>query len=83
MKLKREDVYESLEILYEIVGQEKYLEIIRMYGGGNLYIPTYKSAIRNLRDREIISKYNGVNAHKLALEYGMSISNLKRIVSNA
>ena len=33
MKIRKEDVYEHLEMLYEIVGDEKYLEIIRMYGG--------------------------------------------------
>ena len=32
MKIRKEDVYEHLEMLYEIVGDEKYLEIIRMYG---------------------------------------------------
>ena len=42
MKIRKEDVYEHLEMLYEIVGDEKYLEIIRMYGGSNLYIPIIK-----------------------------------------
>ena len=46
MKLIKEDIYEHLELLYEIVGEEKYLEIVRMYGGSNLYIPTYKATIR-------------------------------------
>ena len=53
MKIRKEDVYEHLEMLYEIVGDEKYLEIIRLYGGSNLYIPTYKATIRNSRNREI------------------------------
>ena len=48
MKIRKEDVYEHLEMLYEIVGDEKYLEIIRMYGGSNLYIPKP-------------NKYNGSN----------------------
>ena len=61
MKIRKEDVYEHLEMLYEIVGDEKYLEIIRMYGGSNLYIPTYKATIRNSRNREIRKRYNGVN----------------------
>ena len=38
MKLRKEDVYEHLELLYEIVGQEKYLEIVRMYGGKVIFI---------------------------------------------
>ena len=62
MKLIKEDIYEHLELLYEIVGEEMYLEIVRMYGGSNLYIPTYKATISNSRNREITKKYNGVNA---------------------
>lgn len=83
MKIRKEDVYEHLEMLYEIVGDEKYLEIIRMYGGSNLYIPTYKATIRNSRNsrnREIRKRYNGVNLSLLAAEYGMSVNNLRNIV---
>ena len=80
MKIRKEDVYEHLELLYEIVGEEKYLEIVRMYGGANLYIPTYKATIRNSRNREIRKRYNGVNGSKLAFEYGMSVNNLRNIV---
>ena len=79
-KIRKEDVYEHLEMLYEIVGDEKYLEIIRMYGGSNLYIPTYKATIRNSRNREIRKRYNGVNLSLLAAEYGMSVNNLRNIV---
>ena len=83
MKLIKEDIYEHLELLYEIVGEEKYLEIVRMYGGSNLYIPTYKATIRNSRNsrnREIKKKYNGLNAKYLASEYGMSVNNIKNII---
>lgn len=80
MKLIKEDIYEHLELLYEIVGEEKYLEIVKMYGGSNLYIPTYKATIRNSRNREIKKKYNGVNANYLAYEYGMSVNNIKNII---
>ena len=80
MKIRKEDLYEHLELLYEIVGEEKYLEIVRMYGGSNLYIPTYKATIRNSRNREIKRRYNGVNGSLLAAEYGMSVNNLRNIV---
>ena len=80
MKIRKEDVYEHLEMLYEIVGDEKYLEIIRMYGGSNLQIPTYKATIRNSRNREIRKRYNGVNISLLAAEYGMSVNNLRNII---
>ena len=80
MRIRKEDVYEHLELLYEIVGEEKYLEIVRMYGGANLYIPTYKATIRNSRNREIKKKYNGINAGLLAMQYGMSVNNVRNIV---
>ena len=82
MNIRKEDVYDHLELLYEIVGNEKYLEIVRMYGGSNLYIPTYKATIRNSRNREIRKRYNGVNASSLAMQYGMSVNNLRNIVRN-
>ena len=80
MKIRKEDVYEHLELLYEIVGDEKYLEIVKMYGGANLYIPTYKATIRNSRNREIRKKYNGINISLLAMQYGMSVNNVRNIV---
>ena len=80
MKVKIEDVGDKLELLFEIVGKENFLEIARMYGGNNVYIPTFKSVIRNARNREIIKRYNGVNANLLAKEYGMCVNQLKRIV---
>ena len=50
MKVEAYDVIENLSLMYEIVGEEKFLEIIRMYGGNNLYIPTYKSVIMDLME---------------------------------
>ena len=82
MKIRKEDVYEHLEMLYEIVGEEKYLEIVKMYGGANLYIPTYKATIRNSRNREIRKKYNGINISLLAMQYGMSVNNVRNIVKD-
>ena len=43
MKINMEDVCENIQTLYDIVGMENFLEIARMYGGTNIYIPTYKS----------------------------------------
>lgn len=33
MKVEAYDVIENLSLMYEIVGEEKFLEIIRIYGG--------------------------------------------------
>ena len=67
--------------MYEIVGEEKFLEIIRMYGGSNLYIPTYKSVVRSSRNREIAKRYNGINASQLARDYGITVNQIRNIVN--
>ncbi len=81
MKINMEDVCENIQILYDIVGMENFLEISKMYGGTNIYIPTYKSVIRNNRNREIIRKYNGKNINILANEYGISSTQIKKIIN--
>lgn len=80
MNIKSGDISENLEMLLEIVGKEKFLEIARMYGGSNVYIPTYSSAIKSARNREIVKKYNGFNVNNLAREYNMSVTHIKRIL---
>lgn len=81
MKVEAYDVIENLSLMYEIVGEEKFLEIIRMYGGNNLYIPTYKSVVRSSRNREIAKRYNGINASQLAREYGITVNQIRNIVN--
>lgn len=81
MKIKAYYVVENLAIMYEIVVEEKFLEIIRMYGGSNLYIPTYKSVVRSSRNREIAKRYNGINASQLAREYGITVNQIRNIVN--
>lgn len=81
MKVKLDDINYKMDLLFEIVGEEKYLEITKMYGGNNIYIPTYKSTIRSSRNREIRKRYNGVNANQLANEYGICVNQIKKIIN--
>ena len=81
MKVEAYDVIENLSLMYEIVGEEKFLEIIRMYGGNNLFIPTYKSVIRSSRNRDIVNRYNGFNGTQLAREYGISVNQVRNIIN--
>lgn len=81
MKVEAYDVIENLALMYDIVGEEKFLEIVRMYGGSNVYIPTYKSVIRSSRNREIVNRYNGVNGTRLAREYGISVNQVRNIIN--
>ena len=80
MKVEITDISDNMVAMYDAIGEEKFIEVVRLYGGNNVYIPTYKSVIRASRDREIIKRYNGVNGDSLAREYGISIVQLKNII---
>lgn len=80
MDLKSEDICYNMENLFEIVGEKQYLEIVKMYGGNSVYIPTYESVIRNSRNRDIAKRYNGVNADQLGREYKITTNQVRKIV---
>ena len=81
MKIRECDLSENIAALYEAIGEENFIKVVKLYGGNNLYIPTYKSVIRYSRDREIIRRYNGVNATMLSREYGISVTQVRNILA--
>jgi len=82
MLIKLNDIPDNFLALVEVIGIEKFLEISKLYGGMNVYIPIYSSLIREARNREIIDKYNGVNVNELAIKYGISVVSIRRIIKN-
>lgn len=80
MDLKLEDIPDKFHILIDIIGIDKFIEILKVYGGDSLYIPTYKSIIKIKRNEEIKTKFNGFNIREIAREYDISISHIKRIL---
>lgn len=82
MLVRLEDIPENFHAMVEVIGIENFLELSKLYGGMNMYIPIYSCIIREARNREIIEKYNGVNSNQLAVKYGISSNSVKRIVRN-
>lgn len=41
------NVSEKVEDLIEILGTELFEEVVKVFGGGTIYIPTYNSMIRS------------------------------------
>lgn len=76
------NVSEKVEDLIEILGTEVFEEVVKVFGGGTIYIPTYNSMIRSRRNRDIAKKFNGVNAQQLAREYGVSVNHVIRIAKD-
>ncbi|MGE5494599.1 MAG: Mor transcription activator family protein [Burkholderiales bacterium] len=66
--------------LAEAIGIEAYRQIIRMYAGTMLYVPTVDAITRKTRDILICKEYNGHNQRALALKYGISEQWVRSIV---
>lgn len=80
MDLMYDDIPSSLQNMYEIVGAEKFLEIIGVYSGSMVYFPSSKKIRRGMRDRDIVRRYNGYNIEALAREYDISSSYVFKII---
>lgn len=76
-----DDIPTNLQGLLEIVGEDKFNQIVRYYGGEKVYIPTYNTLIKPSRNRDIIKRYNGVNAGILGREYNITANQVKRIAN--
>lgn len=82
MDVRREDIPANLVELVNIIGVENMVHISKSYGGRVIYVPTYKSMIRNARDRQIVSEYDGYNANDLGNIYGLTPNHVYRIIRN-
>ena len=80
MKIKVEDIPVQFHAMVEIIGIDKFIEVAKLYGGTNTYIPTYKGLFRYARNRDIVKQFNGVNHNELAIRYNMCVSNSMKIV---
>lgn len=71
-----DDLPPSQQELAEIIGLDKYLELVKYVNGDSIYLPKYDSlfegAERVLRDKEIIEKFDGYNYEELAKAYDLT-----------
>ena len=70
----------NLEIA-KLIGIDNYILLVRNYGGGYIYIPTFSSLMRETNAAEIKRQYNGDNAAELGKKYGCSARTIVRIVT--
>ena len=54
------------------IGIDAVLELMLLFGGTMLYVPKADQIIREIRDRHIIAEFDGGNAKKLAVKYGLA-----------
>lgn len=80
MNILMDDILYNLHTMVEIIGMENFLELSKLYGGSNVYIPVYHRVTMGDRNREIARTYNGKNINQLRIKYGMTELKLKRLV---
>lgn len=80
MEVKMEDIPDKMVALVEIIGMDNFVEITRIYGGDILYIPSYKSLKKQVRNRKIKTEYDGFNSKELSKNYDLSVSQINRII---
>ncbi len=79
-KIGEDQIPENLFWLYELVGMERFLQIIDTAGGEVLYLPKRATLERELRRQAILVEFDGSNLRQLARKYGLSERHVRSIL---
>jgi Mor family transcriptional regulator len=79
--IKLNNISENLHLMIEIVGEDKFLELCKVYGGNVVYLPAFSKIVKDKRNYDIVRRYNGKNADSLAVEFGLTSNYVKRIIN--
>lgn len=71
---------ETIREMAELLGVDVAMQIVAAYSGAVIYIPKLDSVYRVVRDRKIKEAYNGSNTKRLAQEYGVTESWVRRLI---
>jgi Mor family transcriptional regulator len=77
--LSKEKVSELFAQVIDKIGFENALEIARIAGGGNMYIPMVETLERPWIENRIRDEFTGYNFRELALKYNKSESTIRGI----
>lgn len=80
-KLKLDDLSGDQQMLAEIIGIDKYLEVTKVFGGLTIYICKPGSAYKLTRNELIRKEFDGWNFRELALKYDLSERTIREIVA--
>ena len=81
MNLLIDDIPINLQQMVDIIGMEKLVQLSKIYGGANLYIPMYKTLLIRDRNRKIVKEFNGKNGDFLRKKYNISYAQLRHLIN--
>lgn len=79
--IRRTDIPEEYQDIYDELGAESFLKLIRLCGGTSLYLPKLDSLEREGRDRQIRALFNGGNYRALAAQFRLSERQIRKILN--
>lgn len=82
IQITAEHIPEAYKELAEVIGTKAFFAMCQQYGGTAVYFPTITIIIRPVRDSKICSEYDKTNCRELALKYGLSQTQIRKIVSD-
>lgn len=78
--LTKEDLPESLGDIIDTIGIENVKELIKLAGGGNVYIPSENSVVKSFRNKLIKENFDG-NYKDLARRFGITEMQVRNIIN--
>ena len=84
LALVNNDAFSSLPEMLEILGQQKFMEFVEIFGGLTITIPNMETLRQSLRDLTIHERNvtDGVSVSILAEEYDLTPRSVRRIIAN-
>lgn len=82
LALVASDAFSNLPEMLSILGEEKFLEFVELFGGQTVTLPKLEDIANAVRDVVIQEKAaQGVKTYLLSEQYGLSQSQVRRIVA--
>ena len=78
--LKISDLPPQFTHIAQEIGIDNTKKLFKEFGGSSIYFPTEKTIYKEVRNREIINLYNGMNMRELCLKYQISENYIKKII---
>ena len=81
-RLEFENLTDDQRNLAQIIGIDNYKKLVHHFGGCSIYIYKEDTIIKDIRDKEIVSRFNGDNYKELAIEYNLAERTIREIVTD-
>lgn len=80
--LELEDLTNEQRDLAETITIKKYIDMMKYFGGWNIYIHKPERTNISVRNRLIRADFDGYNYRDLAMKYNLSTNSIRKIIKS-